>query len=113
MDLTQLTSEQFEKIVTLLKEKEQLSARLEEIVAELKALQGGTEDAPASGGTRRKLRDEIIGELQKAGAAGLTVRELAERLSIPNTSVHTWFHSTGKKHPEIKKIGMAQYAWQA
>ena len=112
MDLTKLTSEQFERIVALLKEKEQLTARLAEIHAELSGLQGGP-SATAPGRPRGRLVEGIVAALQAAGPAGVTVPELARQMSRPNAAIHAWFQTTGKSRPEIEKIGPGRYRWKA
>lgn len=112
MDLTKLTSEQFERIVALLKEKEQLTARLAEINAELSGLQGGP-SAAAPGRRRGRLLEGIVAALQAAGPEGLSVSELARQMNRPNPAIHAWFNSTGKSRPEIEKIGPSRYRWKA
>lgn len=122
MDLTKLSAEQFKKILRLLEEKETYLAKAARIDEELKALGGDPGEKvraaarkPASrearkaepGGERRKrgeLKERIISLLQEAGAPGLSVKEIAQRLEVPGPNVHAWFGSTGKKFPQIQVV---------
>jgi hypothetical protein len=64
----------------------------------------------ASGPSRRgELRERILSEMEGAGARGINVRELADRLGANYKNIHIWFSTTGKKNPKIKKVGKAQY----
>jgi hypothetical protein len=113
MDLSQLTSEQFERIVALLKEKDQLDARRAEVIGELREIQGmpSAGRARGDGRARGRLREEIEAALREAGAAGLRVAELARRLNRPNASVHVWF-TKAKEDPHIEKLGRGHYRWK-
>jgi hypothetical protein len=70
--------------------------------------------APAARGARRgtrrgALKEKIMQELQTAGAKGITVKDLSEKLSVPYKNLYIWFVTTGKKDPNIKKVGQAKY----
>lgn len=67
---------------------------------------------PLSG--RGELAARIVAALQEAGKAGITVRELSEKLGVKNyKNLFIWFSTTGKKNKAIKKVGKARYALEA
>lgn len=79
-----------------------------------------TQSAPARKATtgRRKggskaqrggLSDRILGELKNAGAKGIHVKDLAERLDAPRGNIGVWFSTTGKKNKSIKKVAPATF----
>ncbi|MFM7103142.1 MAG: hypothetical protein ACKO3N_18480 [Verrucomicrobiota bacterium] len=122
MDLTKLSADHFKRILRLLEEKEAHLAKVARIDEELQAL-GGEAGAKApvsprkpaaraprkaeAGGVRRKrgeLQGRILSLLQGAGAPGLTVKEIAQRLEVPGPNVHAWFGSTGKKFPQLQVV---------
>jgi hypothetical protein len=112
MDLTKLTNKQFQRIVELLKEKETLTARLATVDAELRAFQGAAPQGKPSKRKRGEIKRRIIAELQKAGANGVKVTELAKRLNRRGASVHVWFNTTGRKIPQIVRAGRGLYRWK-
>lgn len=61
-------------------------------------------------GGRGKLMAAILGELKAAGTKGITVKELSAKLGVAYKNVYIWFVTTGKKNPNIKRIGPARYA---
>jgi hypothetical protein len=64
----------------------------------------------SSSGTRRgALSEQVLSELEKAGAKGASVRDIAERIGANYRNIYIWFATTGKKNPKIKKIAPAQY----
>jgi len=69
--------------------------------------------APAASPTGRAPRGELssrmLGALESAGAPGITVSELSEKLGVPYKNVSIWFATTGKKNRKIKKVGKAHY----
>lgn len=120
MTLTSLTSTDLKHIGKLLVQKEVLLARIGKIDHRLAAYEGGTSvapaptaAAPARRGKRRSLKRAIIGLLQNAGQGGLAVKEIAARVKLDPNRIYTWFYGTGKKVKQIKKIGGAQYRWEA
>ena len=119
MALSDLSSAQLERFIELVKEKEELQAKLEHVEGSLAQL---TEEnaSKAIGGRRMlkkrrqhrgKLKQGIGGALSSAGEKGLTVKELAERLGAKPSSVSVWFYTTGKKIKGIKKVGVARFAY--
>ena len=132
--LTNLTSDQLNQLVGLIKQKEQIQAQLVQIYDELESLESGTplpkkrgrkpgrpsgvvtasSPAPAKRGRRSKrLKDSLLKELTAAGAAGITVKELAAKLNVKPGNVFSWFYTTGKKIKGIKKVGEAKYSFTA
>jgi hypothetical protein len=118
MALTDLTSAQLKRLVQLIKEKETLQARLEEMNRSLEALEKG--DVSGEGkvrlrrrGRRRRggLKEDILKCLGSAGKAGMTIKELAEKLGAKHSSVAVWFYTAGKKVKGIEKVGTGKYAY--
>ena len=65
---------------------------------------------PRTVSRRPALKEEIVSALTAAGPGGLSVKELSAKIKANFASVNTWFYTTGKKFPGIKKIGAARYA---
>ena len=72
-------------------------------------------------GKRGSVGNKVLGGLQAAGAAGITVPELAANTGIKAGSLHAWFATTGKNHVErvargryrIKQAEQAQHPQEA
>ena len=65
-------------------------------------------------GTRRgALKDKIVAALQEAGSAGVTVKDLSDKLGVKYRNLYIWFVTTGKRIPGLKKAGPAQYKLEA
>jgi hypothetical protein len=64
---------------------------------------------PQKRGKRGQLKEQILGALSSAGEAGVKVTELAKALSIKPVNIHSWFHSSLKRFPEIKKLKGGHY----
>jgi len=118
MALTDLTSAQLEHLVQLIKEKETLQARLTEVNRALEALEKGDASRPSKARpgvrVRRRrggLKEGLLQALETAGKAGITVKELAEKIGAKPSSVAVWFYTTGKKIKGIEKVGKAKYAY--
>lgn len=60
-------------------------------------------------GRRGALKEKIVAELQAAGKAGVSVKELAAKLGVKSQNVHVWFSTTGKT-VGAKKIAPGKYA---
>jgi len=69
----------------------------------------------AKGGKRGELLStRILHFLYNKGTMGAHVKDIAESINAPRTSVITWFYSTGKKligTGEIKKVAPATFSY--
>ena len=132
MNLSNLTSAHFRQIISLLDKKEALQAQIADLERQVSELlegveresgatpeskattpraPGNSETARASQGTKRgELKEAVLTELRNAGEAGLSVKELAEKLEVKIANLHAWFGTTGKKITGLKKIGPARYS---
>lgn len=61
------------------------------------------------GGKRGALSAGIMAALEAAGAAGISVRDLAEKAGSHYKNVSIWFATTGKKNGKVRKVGPARY----
>ncbi|SRR5258707_7647680 len=132
MALFNLSSAQLAQLIGLVKEKESLETRLEQINATLTALESG-KSAPKKRGRKpgrpagvktkvkagkrtkrgKRLKAPLLKALSAAGAAGITVKELAAKLKVKPGNIFSWFYTTGKKISGIKKVGEAKYAYSS
>lgn len=68
---------------------------------------------PAKAGrksTRRgELSGRILAELESAGAKGINVKDLSDKIGTPYKNIYVWFATTGKKNAKVKKVGPATY----
>jgi hypothetical protein len=136
MSLTNINSESLKGLIKLTQRKESLLAEIGKIESQLAALITGK---PARGTTKGKrrgrpakkkagrtvksakaprkgarasrggLKNRILSALKGAGDAGVKVTDLAKKIGVKNTNVHVWFSTTGKKHPDIKKVGKGHF----
>jgi hypothetical protein len=58
---------------------------------------------------RGELKTQILDALKEAGDAGVTIRELAEKLDARYKNIYIWFVTTGKRIGGISKVGPARY----
>ncbi len=129
MSFANLTSDQFGKLVELIKRKEQLQAKLAQIDAELQSIELGS-PLPKKRGRKpgrprasagaakpkirkrgKRLKDGLLKELEVVGSAGITVKELSTKLNVKPGNIFSWFYTTGKKIKGIKKVGEAKYSY--
>ena len=130
MALINLSSAQLAQLISLVKEKEVLQAKLEKIDAALSALESG-HSAPKKRGRKpgrppgstakvaagkpgkktKRLKAAILKALSSAGSSGVTVKELSNKLKVKPGNIFSWFYTTGKKINGIKKVGEAKYAY--
>ena len=119
MDLTSITTSDFKRIAKLLGRKESIQAGIADIDRELEGFSSGQTVAPTprrvskpggvvrpgKGGRKKRgqMKEAIISLLKQAGKAGLSVRELANRMKVNPANVHVWFGTTGKKVSQIRK----------
>ena len=69
--------------------------------------------AAKTGSKRGALKGDILKLLAAAGPEGVSVKDISSTLGVKNQNVHVWFSTTGKKMPEISKVGEARYAYKA
>jgi hypothetical protein len=127
MAFSNLSSAQLSRLITLIKKKESLQAKLEKINSALQALEGGApvrRGRPAGSSKGRpgpkpgrkvrrrgkRLKEPLLKALKAGGSAGVTVKDLAAKLKVKPGNVFSWFYTTGKKISGIKKVGEARYA---
>ena len=136
MNLTNINSVALRNLIKLTERKETLLAEIEKIEGQLASLLTGKAVRVASKSKRRGrpakkkadrpakvsktagkakrasrggLKNKILSALKTAGDAGVKVTDLAKKLGVKNTNVHVWFSTTGKKHPDIKKVGKGHF----
>jgi hypothetical protein len=61
--------------------------------------------------SRRGLKGRIVRALRGAGDKGVTVKDLAGKLGKSYGNISVWFHTTGKRMKEIKKVAPGKFAW--
>jgi hypothetical protein len=130
MSLSNLSSAQLAQLIGLVKEKESLQAKLEQVDAALKALESGKSvpkkrgrkpgrppgkvkvkaGKPGKRGKGKRLKGAILKALTSAGSSGITVKELSNKLKVKPGNIFSWFYTTGKKIKGLNKIGEAKYA---
>lgn len=116
----------YKEAMALEEKRAQLQEQLDEILANLSAIKdklfdedgyvrtqfGGaiSVSRTSTGRTARgALKVQILRALTAAGSSGVKVKELAATLGVKSTNVHSWFQTSGKRIPVIKKIGEARY----
>jgi hypothetical protein len=131
MALSTLSSAQLAHLIGLVKEKESLQSKLDQVNAALLALETG-KPAPKKRGRKpgrpagvktakvakvkvskrgKRLKAPLLKALSAAGSSGITVKELAAKLKVKPGNIFSWFYTTGKKISGIKKVGEAKYAY--
>lgn len=58
---------------------------------------------------RGALSENILAALSSAGEAGIRVKDLASSIGVKAANIHSWFQSTAKRHPSIKKLAAGVY----
>jgi hypothetical protein len=131
MSLSTLSSAQLAHLIGLIKEKEVLQAKLEQIDGELAALESGkaapkkrgrkpgrppgrppgSVSTPRAGRRSKRLKEPLLKALSAAGPSGIKVKDLAAHLKVKPGNIFSWFYTTGKKIKGIKKVGEAKYAY--
>ena len=127
MNLSALSLNQLEHIVGLLKEKEALQAKLDDVNRDLQGMENGNASAPRASESlnhsprskRIKKRSRRRGGLQKAvlkaltaaGAKGLTVKQLAVKAKVKRSSLAVWLYTSGKKIVGFKKVAPGIFAY--
>ena len=127
MNLSALSLKQLERIVGLLKEKEALQAKLDDVNRDLQGLENGKGSAPSASeslnhSARSKrikkrsrrpggLQEAVLKALTSAGAKGLTVKQLAVKAKVKRSSLAVWLYTSGKKITGFKKITPGVFAY--
>jgi len=116
----------YKEAMSLEEKRAQIQAQLDEILVRLSEIKNNLFDddgfvRPASSGSaivprtssgrsaRGALKVQILRALTAAGSSGVKVKELAATLGVKSTNIHSWFQTSGKRIPAIKKIGEARY----
>jgi len=132
MALSNLSSAQLARLIELVKEKESLQTKLDQINAELGSIETGKAlpkrrgrkpGRPAGVKTKvatvrrskrgKRLKEPLLKALSAAGTSGVTVKELAAKLKVKPGNIFSWFYTTGKKIKGISKVGEAKYAYSS
>jgi hypothetical protein len=132
MNLTNINTGALRNLIKLTERKESLLSEIEKIEKQLASLltgkavraTGKRRGRPAKKGKATKavkagrsakraprgtLKKKIFAALKAAGEAGLKVTDLSKKIGVKNANVHAWFSSTGKKLPEIKRVGKGHF----
>lgn len=132
MNLTNINTGALRNLIKLTERKETLLAEIEKIESQLGALltgksvrtagkrrgrpakKGKVTKAPKAGRSAKRaprgtLKKKIFSALKAAGEAGMKVTDLSKKIGVKNANVHVWFSSTGKKLPEIKRVGKGHF----
>jgi hypothetical protein len=135
MNLTNINTNALRNLIKLTQRKESLLNEIQKIESQLASLLTGKAvrstgkrrgrpakakkaDRPAkatkgrSSGKRAprgQIKKKILAALKAAGDAGMKVTDLSKKIGVKNANVHVWFSSTGKKLPEIKRVGKGHF----
>lgn len=138
MNITNISSNALKNLIKLTQRKEGLLKEIEKIEAQLGSLITGkparttgkrrgrpakakkagrpAKAAKATKGRssskrapRGQIKKKILSALKAAGDAGMKVTDLSKKIGVKNANVHVWFSSTGKKLPEIKRVGKGHF----
>ena len=118
MPLSTLTSSDLEKLIHLIRTKEEIQGKLDKINADLNSIEKPATSAKLAEPTRRGrksrrrggMKDAILKKLQAAGKAGLTVKELATGIGASLGSVRVWVYTAGKTVKGLKRIRPGRFA---
>ena len=138
MNITNISSNALKNLIKLTQRKEGLLREIEKIESQLASLITGkparttgkrrgrpaktkkaSRPAKAAKATkgrssakrapRGQIKKKILTALKAAGEAGMKVTDLSKKIGVKNANVHVWFSSTGKKLPEIKRVGKGHF----
>ena len=62
---------------------------------------------------RGELKEQILNALKAAGAEGITIKDLSEKLNVKYKNLYIWFVTTGKRVAGLRKVAPARYALAA
>jgi hypothetical protein len=126
MSPSHLTLQNLERALELVKKGESIQGQIDQINDQLVQFGKGnaeillpghqtTEVSPELKRRRYRHRSSqvVLKVLQRAGAKGLTVRELALLTKIKTTSLRTWLYTKAKSMPEIRKLKPGLFAYHA
>ncbi len=137
--MSTLTSSHLKLLLGLTKRKEAIAADLHKLEAKIAGLFGihtgpakSSSKAPAKRGrpakkpkaaqkpkaakktrtrvARGTLKEKVLTVLKEAGAEGLGVGEVADKIGAKKAAVNVWFYTTGKKVAGLKKIAPGKFA---
>jgi DNA invertase Pin-like site-specific DNA recombinase len=121
MSLSTLTSSDLRQLAKLVEAREALLARAAKIDRQLAAFEGGqperaSEPTPKRRAKKRakpgQVKNAILNLLKQSGKKGITVKEIAGKLGVGVSRIHTWFYNARKSLKQIKKVGPGKYCWQ-
>lgn len=72
-----------------------------------------TKQTTVPGSRRGALSEKVLTQLEKAGAKGISVREIADNIGANYRNINVWFATTGKKNAKVKKVAPAIYRLSA
>ena len=123
--------ERLKEMMSLEEKRVALQQQLDEVVERMTTLKDGlfseaevTTATPSAGKKvsvvasarpttqRGALKGRIMAALEAAGDAGVRVKELAQAIGTKPVNIHSWFHSSMKRYPAIKKIQGGHYRLQ-
>ena len=138
MNITNISSNALKNLIKLTKRKEGLLNEIQKIESQLaslitgkparttgkrrgrpakakkagrpaKAAKATKARSSAKRAPRGQIKKKILAALKAAGDAGMKVTDLSKKIGVKNANVHVWFSSTGKKLPEIKRVGKGHF----
>lgn len=127
MSLSNLSIKQLEHAVELLKERDAIQSKLDEVTRGLHFLendqslaQDAENNSSLSISSRKRtknsrglvgLKEAILELLKTAGIKGLSVKEVAARLNGNENSIRTWIYTEGKKIAGIRKVAPGTFTY--
>lgn len=66
----------------------------------------------AKSGKKGGVKEQIVALLEKAGAKGISVKDIAEKLDVKPGNIHVWFATTGKS-VGVDKVAPGVYRLKA
>ena len=133
MNIESITSASVRALAVLVERHEKLRSQMEEVQSQLTSLLGGS--LPSEGKARKgrppksvmstpkqerrtrrqkpgSLKERILAVLRASGEPGITVADIASKLSVPKAHVHVWFSTTGKRLVEVRKVEPGRFRIQ-
>lgn len=127
-----LSPQSLRSLIPLAEKREALRAEIAKIETEISRIAAGgdvegkmargrrktpataTPKSDKTGKPRKRgaVKELILAGLKSAGEAGIAVKDLAEKLGLKPQNVHVWFHTTGKKNPNVEKAGKGTYRFK-